>query len=85
MSSQRRRRRFWVLCCLAFFGAYMAYATIMLLANAEADHSRVEGCGQCHNPAPAQAGTWQAWGGFSHAPVSSGGGAFPGVPNSFRM
>lgn len=63
----------------------MAYATVMLMANAERSFDPVGGgCGACHSPAPAQADTWQAWGGFSHEPVG-GGGNFAGVPSGFRM
>lgn len=70
MSSPRYRplRHLYVGCC-AFFGAYMAYTTVMLFAYAEKgdgpSNRESNACGMCHGPS-ANNDTLAAWGGAFH-------------------
>ena len=62
----------------------MGYATVMLMVHAERGDPGLGGgaCQACHGAPMPQQDTFNAWGGFAHAPVDR---SFPGVPSGFRM
>lgn len=94
MSFPRRYRplRRYFIYCWAFFGAYLAYATVMAFLYAAAgdgpSNRESNACGSCHtNGVSSNMVDLSIWGGSYHnwGDSGGGGGSFAGVPSGFRM
>lgn len=69
MNSVKRRRRFYVGCCCAFFAIYTVWSVAMVrvyAAKGDGPSNRESNaCGMCHSPS-ANNDTLAAWGGAFH-------------------